>query len=326
MKRAIFALLTLFLLAWGVKAYQIHASLTNPSKILQLTGYNESETLIGAYVQKGTLGPKWQLVFYNQKTQKVRMISISEDFGLAPGVAKKTYLNPTPYNYSPFSINLEHLKEWNGKTPALLFHGQWYYRPTFQGISDFHSLQDENFTLIGIFYSKNSFWMGVQGIRVCNADFGYPPVGPGGLIVPPNLGDDGTPTALLAIHDKGNSSEASIVFFDGSTINIAGAVHQECSMVIFGSRLGMMLCGNPREGVLKEISHSCSFKLRNASRLTQIWHQNMKRESPSRMAMFVARPIDGTSKNCGEEVTWVIVTLRNEGYCGDEYSGKLEDT
>ncbi|MDV3103553.1 hypothetical protein [Thermococcus waiotapuensis] len=326
MKRVIFALFALFLITWGVKAYQVHVGLTNPSKVLQLTGYNESETLIGTYVQKGTLGPKWQLVFYNQKTQKVRMISIHEDFGLTPRLTKKTYLNPTPYNYSPLSINLEHLKEWNGKAPALLFHGKWYYKPTFQGIRDFRSIQDGNFTLIGIFYSKDSFWMGVQGIRVCNADFGYPPVGPGGLIVPPTLGDDGTPTVLVAIHDKGNSSETSIVFFDGSTINMAGAVHPECSMVIFGSRLGMMFCNHPREGVLKEIQHSCSFKLKNASKLTQIWHQNMKQESPSMMAMFVARPIDATSKNCDEEVTWVIVTLRKGGYCGDEYSGKLENT
>ena len=327
MKRLLSLFFILLLLAWGVKAYQVHTSLTTPSRVLQLIKHNESEELIGAYVKEGTLGPKWQLIFYNPNSQKIRIVSLSEKLGLIPGLLKETYLNPTPYNYSPLSTNLERLKDWDGKTPALLFHEKWYYKLTFQGIRNFQNIQSENLTLLGIFYSKNSFWMGVQGIRVCNADFSYPQAGPGGIIVPPNLAGDGAPTVLATVRNKGNHSETSIVFFDGSTINITAAVHPECIMAIFADRLGMVFCGDARKEFLKETHEipSCPFELKDVGELTQIWYRDA-RQNPSKMAMFVARPVKGTSKDCSAEIRWVVITLKGEGYCGDEYSGKLENT
>lgn len=326
MRKLISLLFILFPAVWSVKAYQIHQTLTNPEKILQLSKENENEALLGAYVKKGTLGPKWELVLYNPQTQEVSIVSLSEKINIIPGLTKKSKVYTTQYDYSLLIIDPKLIKRWNGETPALLFNGKWHYKPNTNQTAVFQSISGTNAAVITLFYSKDGFWMGFDKIWVCNADFGYLPAGPGSILVPPDVTGTGLPTVSVVITRKNNNSETLLTFFDGTVLNLSTRTPPECGLFLFGGRLGTAICNREGrknlEGSMQKFSN-CTFEVGDVEKVLKAWEQNMEGGMWERIALFIGRPVDGASGECSNETIWVAVTLKCNGCCGDESSGKL---
>ncbi|ASJ02755.1 hypothetical protein A3L09_05560 [Thermococcus profundus] len=326
MRKLISFLFILFLAVWSLKAYQVHQTLTNPEKMLQLSKENGNEALIGSYVKKGTLGPKWELVLYNPQTQEVAIVSLSEKISIIPRLTKKLKVYTTQYDYSLLTIDPKLIKRWNGDTPALLFNGKWHYKPNTNQTAVFQSISGTNATIIGLFYSKDDFWMGFDKIRVCNSDFGYPSAGPGSILVPPDVTGTGSPTVSAVITRKNNNSETLLTFFDGTVLNLSTRTAPECSLFLFGGRLGMAICSKEGkknlEGSMQRFSN-CTSEVEDSEGIRKAWEQNMEWDRSGRMALFIGRPVDGASRKCSNEAIWIAVTLKCNGCCGDERSGKL---
>jgi len=291
----IFILLAVSL--WGLQAYRVHETLTSPDKTFEMaTG--ENAQLIAAYVDKGILAPTWHFAFYNPKTRNIFVTSVKESLWPWPHITLKKQACPTEYNYSSLAIQRTLLKNWRGQAPALLFNGTWYSRDDQKdALSRLTSLRIQNasFGKIGLFYSKNGFWVGLNEIKSCGGDYSFPPAGPGGILVPPELSDKNLPTVIEITWKSTNGSERALVFFNGAII---------------------------KAHTTKPLT--CPFELRNLTGALRIWREYFE-YNPNRMALWVSRPLDTSSKECTNETTWVIIALRN-GDCGNEWWGKLEDT
>ena len=282
---------------WGLQAYKVHETLTSPDKTFGMATI-ENTQLIATYVDKGILAPTWQFAFYNQKTRKIFVTFVTGSLWPWPHITLKRQAYSTEYNYSSLAVQKTLLKKWRGQTPALLFNGTWYSRDNQKdALSEFTSfdIQNASFGRIGLFYSKNGFWVGLNKIKSCGGDYSFPPAGPGGILVPPELSDKNLPTVIEITWESSHGSERALVFFNGAII---------------------------KAHTTKPLT--CSFELQNLTNVLRIWREHFE-YNPNRMALWVSRPLDTSSKECTNETTWVIVALRNED-CGNEWWGKLGDT
>lgn len=295
--RILFIFILLSVSLWGLQAYKVHETLTSPDKTFEMATM-ENTQLIAAYVDKGMLSPTWHFVFYNPKTRKIFITSLKESLWPWPHIGLKRQAYSTEYNYSSLAVQKTPLKNWRGQTPALLFNGTWYSQDSQEdAFSRLTSLKIQNasFGRIGLFYSKNGFWVGLNKIKSCGGDYSFPPAGPGGILVPPDLSGKNLPTVIEITWESSHGSEMALVFFNGAIIKAHTTKPP-----------------------------TCSFELQNLTNILRIWRKHFE-YNPSRMALWVSRPFDTSSKECINETTWVIVAFRN-GDCGNEWWGKLEDT